>query len=219
MPQQHLIDVRSQLENTRSNQTRFQPRVQRQTQTTQTPPQMDVRDGLEGGNRTANLNSVNIEMDSDNHLVTSNLPPGVSGGRPEVNEALPDILNSHMLPPYTAARQNQHRAMRQNQHRNRCRHRPPPGTTNINDDRRTDCCQCNRYCCMRCLTHVTSFRWVLVSLAMLGVCCVVTGIILGALHMTVGSSFLTLSLMFIGKYRLLLLLYNCGSAVLYRLHT
>jgi hypothetical protein len=34
---------------------------------------------------------------------------------------------------------------------------------------------------------------------MLGVCCVVTGIILGALHMTVGNSFLTLSLMFIGE--------------------
>ncbi len=40
------------------------------------------------------------------------------------------------------------------------------------------------------------------SLALLGVCCVLTGIILGALHMTIGTSFLTLSLMFVGELRL-----------------
>lgn len=52
---------------------------------------------------------------------------------------------------------------------------------------------------MKCVTAATTFRWVLVGLALLGVCCVLTGIILGALHMTVGNSFLTLSLMFIGQ--------------------
>ena len=58
---------------------------------------------------------------------------------------------------------------------------------------------CSRAAVRRCLTIVTTFRWVLVGLALLGVACVVSGIILGALHMTVGSSFLTLSLMFIGE--------------------
>ena len=136
-------------------------------------------------------------------IQTHHINAGVGATRGESNQALPDILNSHILPPYTV-RQNQHRASRQN-NRNRInqqraqRHGTPnPGLTQL-EDAEKGCC--NHECCLGCVTVVTTFRWVLVSLAMLGVCCVVTGIILGALHMTVGSSFLTLSLMFIGKYR------------------
>jgi hypothetical protein len=48
---------------------------------------------------------------------------------------------------------------------------------------------------------VTTFRWILVALAGLGICCVVSGIVLGVLHISDNSSgFLTLSLMFIGQY-------------------
>lgn len=139
-------------------------------------------------------------------IFTSNLNAGVSVNRPErpeINEALPDILNSHVLPPYTV-RQNQHRPSRQNNHRSRASQnrsrrqiRNQPGVTQI-DDEEKGCC--THEGCLSCLTVLTTFRWVLVSLALLGVLCVITGIILGALHMTVGSSYLTLSLMFIGKF-------------------
>ena len=124
------------------------------------------------------------------------------------NEALPDILNSHLLPPY-AVRPNQHRSARQGANarpqpssRSRTRgsrthrHRQPPQTTHVDDEGKT-CCGC--FCCLHCVTVVTQFRWVLLSLAMLGVICIVTGIILGAIHMSVSTSFLTLSLMFIGE--------------------
>ena len=124
------------------------------------------------------------------------------------NEALPDILNSHLLPPY-AVRPNQHRSARQGATNARPqasrprarggrahRHRQPAQTTHVDDDGKT-CCGC--FCCLHCITVVTQFRWVLLSLAMLGVICIVTGIILGAIHMSVSTSFLTLSLMFIGE--------------------
>lgn len=52
--------------------------------------------------------------------------------------------------------------------------------------------------CYKCLAVGLSFRWILVVLSLLGVCCVVTGIILAALH-AAGNSFLFLAIMFIGK--------------------
>jgi hypothetical protein len=51
--------------------------------------------------------------------------------------------------------------------------------------------------CYKCLAVGTSFRWILVVLSLLGVCCVVTGIVLAALH-AAGNSFLFLAIMFIG---------------------
>lgn len=73
---------------------------------------------------------------------------------------------------------------------------------------KADCTRCSitkyerrRSCCNWRNSLFDVCRWILVTLALLGVCCVLTGIILGALHMTIGSSFLTLSLMFIGKLR------------------
>lgn len=53
--------------------------------------------------------------------------------------------------------------------------------------------------CFKCLAVGLSFRWILVVLSLLGVCCVVTGIILAALH-AAGNSFLFLAIMFIGKF-------------------
>ena len=155
---------------------------------------------------------------------TNNLDAGVS--RPDCsggNQALPDILNSHMLPPYTA-RPNQSRSARhgaeavrqqqqqQQQHRARSPTRTPGSQsrgrssrssrsnrtrTSSQSDHDAKIC-CSAECCFHCLTVTTTFRWVLVALALLGVCCVLTGIVLGVLHVT-GTSYLTLSLMFIGK--------------------
>ena len=130
------------------------------------------------------------------------------------NEALPDILNSHLLPPY-AVRPNQHRSARQGANarpqaaRTRTRssrprrHRQPTQTTQLDDEDKT-CCGCLG--CLHCITVVTQFRWVLLALAMLGVICIVTGIILGAVHMSINTNFLTLSLMFIGEYNTIILL-------------
>ena len=135
------------------------------------------------------------------------------------NQALPDILNSLVHPP----RQNESRSTRRGggstprdggPHRNQSRNAPlstahsgrrPPtqlrdGTTRLDSTTSWEGCACNKWCCLRCLTIITTFRWILITLALLGVCCVLTGIVLGALHMTIGSSFLTLSLMFIGKF-------------------
>ena len=161
------------------------------------------------------LDNPSLDTDQDTHIHTEELSPGVvaGGARPPLQppgDPLPDLLDSHMLPPYVQARRNQHRdanRQRRNRHRSRGQRRSSRGrrqqgpTTQLDDPEARHCCQCNKDCCTDCITVVTTFRWVLVSLAMLGVCCVVTGIILGALHMTIGNSFLTLSLMFIGKMR------------------
>jgi hypothetical protein len=122
---------------------------------------------------------------------------------------LPDILNS-TLPPYTSPEHTLTRSGINNRghvrrsfgrpsrvgHRRRDVH--PPHDVYVLEDDLEDLCDKN--CCTACLTVSTQFKWILVLLAIIGLCCVVTGIILGALHMT-GSSFLTLSLMFIGKYQ------------------
>ncbi len=162
--------------------------------------------GLEGNSRNITMN---VGPNPGINSRVSNQP--ASAVR---NEALPDILNSVMLPPYTP-RPNQSRSSRHgSQHHghsgtddsrdsrsshvgHRYNRRPPRRTTILDEEAEWDCV--GRLCCLKCLTLVTTFRWVLVFLALLGVCCVLTGIILGALHLTIGASFLTLSLMFIGK--------------------
>ena len=106
------------------------------------------------------------------------------------DQQLPDILNSHVAPPYNSR-------SRRSEGRTRGSRAPPPhGQTVLGHDD-IECCSCG--VCIRCVTMVTTFRWVLVILALLGVCCVVAGIILGTLHMTLNLKYLTLSLMFIGK--------------------
>ena len=51
--------------------------------------------------------------------------------------------------------------------------------------------------CVKCLVTVTSLRWVLLVLSMLGVLFVVAGIVMAALH-AVGQDFLIYALVFIG---------------------
>ncbi|KAH3863851.1 uncharacterized protein LOC127866674 [Dreissena polymorpha] len=63
--------------------------------------------------------------------------------------------------------------------------------------------------CMKCLAAGTSFRWILVVLSLLGVCCVVTGIVLAALH-AAGNSFLFLAIMFLGLGVLLVVVVGVG---------
>lgn len=63
--------------------------------------------------------------------------------------------------------------------------------------------------CYKCLAVGTSFRWILVILSLLGVCCVVTGIVLAALH-AAGNSFLFLAIMFIGLGVLLVVVVGVG---------
>lgn len=156
--------------------------------------------------RTANPPSGSVNPTFVPDINTGDISPGVTPGRnadapPPSSEPLPDLLHSHMLPPYVQARRNQHReAGRHHRHRRRRRrHRHGDGATQVDEPAASAAGCCSQLCCLRCITTVTAFRWVLVALAMLGVCCVVTGIILGALHMTIGDSFLTLSLMFIGR--------------------
>ena len=162
---------------------------------------------------------------NQNQAGASNQAPGISLNRYEQPEALPDILNDHVPPAYSTHPRNSHytsprqpipgREMEyHSRHRGHSssasrgvghqvsRRQQPSPLTDLEGEMLKQCC--DPTCCYNCLTVTTTFRWVLVALALLGVCCVVTGIILGALHMTVGSSFLTLSLMFIGKSTLLI---------------
>lgn len=119
---------------------------------------------------------------------------------------LPDILNSHMLPPYSAnstLRQHNNQSNNSSQQRgvqgsSINRSRTSSGVTTLEGDDK-DCC--SKDCCLSCVTVVTTFRWVLVSLALIGVLCVVTGIILGTLHILWGGKYLLLSLLFIGKFK------------------
>ena len=72
--------------------------------------------------------------------------------------------------------------------------------------------------CVRCVVTVTSFRWVLIVLSVLGVFCVVTGVVLAALR-AAGNSFLFLAIMFIGKsLTLLSVFHNTVLFVFSRLH-
>ncbi|CAD5118611.1 DgyrCDS7294 [Dimorphilus gyrociliatus] len=79
--------------------------------------------------------------------------------------------------------------------------------TDDNQNLERDCSEC----CFSCVTLATSLRWVLIGLAMFGVCCVAAGIVLGSLHVTLKEqSFLTLSLMFIGLGILLVIIVGFG---------
>ncbi|XP_035826315.1 homeobox protein 2, partial [Aplysia californica] len=77
-------------------------------------------------------------------------------------------------------------------HRHRRRLRSQPSSSSASQGEGGMC----KEPCVKCVVTVTSFRWVLVVLSVLGVCCVVTGIVLAALH-AAGNSFLFLAIMFI----------------------
>ena len=163
--------------------------------------------------------SVDVLQTSQHNDVMANTPPASPASRRIAQsrgsgEALPDILNSHLLPPYSTVPRHgdygleqppvglSEHARRQNRRRQRRTRRqrggaaPTPGMTQL-DGSDKSCCDAG-WCCTRCLTVATKFRWVLVFLAALGVVCVGVGIVLGSLHMTVRSTLLTLSLLFIG---------------------
>ncbi|XP_041363063.1 uncharacterized protein LOC121378805 [Gigantopelta aegis] len=173
------------------------------------------------------------------HPRTSHLPPyrqiqtrdisvGISTRLdPHQSDALPDLLHSHVSVPVTPTRPNQHRQTRSNdrrghgtdhrtrnqRHRNhegsgRSRHANRRSRTRANSASHSDDGVCKEPC-VKCFVKVTSFRWVLVVLSMLGVCCVVTGIVLAALH-AAGNSFLFLAIMFIGLGVLLVIVVGVG---------
>jgi len=57
---------------------------------------------------------------------------------------------------------------------------------------------CNHECCMRCFVTVTTFRWLLLFFASVGAGCILSGVVLGLLYISLGTSFLVLSVMFMG---------------------
>lgn len=138
-------------------------------------------------------------------------------------ESLPDIVHSHSVPHALSPRPNQHRPTRDagNHHHRQRRHQSGShfrernrressrnplehqqgwrrSRTHSSTSTQTEEGRCKEPC-MKCMLTVTSFRWVLVVLSVLGVLCVVTGIVLAALHAE-GNSFLFLAIMFIGEY-------------------
>lgn len=111
------------------------------------------------------------------------------------------------LPPYSPSvprssmRRNIRRSARINLDGSRCarRSRRTGHLFLISTTEEGDKQCCSRSCCLRFLMAITSFRWILLFFALIGVSCIISGIVLGSLHMAVGNSFLTLSIMFIGK--------------------
>ncbi|CAL1543594.1 unnamed protein product [Lymnaea stagnalis] len=141
-----------------------------------------------------------------------------------LESSLPDILHSHMVhqaaqPRHGQQRQqrNRNRARRpgeatpvpqQNQHRvrgSRHQRRSRASSTSTTQTQDGAC----KEPCVKCVATVTSFRWVLVVLSVLGVCCVVTGIVLAAVR-AAGNSFLFLAIMFIGLGVLLVIVVGVG---------
>jgi len=57
----------------------------------------------------------------------------------------------------------------------------------------------SQQCCLRCVIAMTTFRWMLASFAVLGIGCIVAGLVLGAMQMASGSGYLLHSLLFMGK--------------------
>ncbi|CAG5119598.1 unnamed protein product, partial [Candidula unifasciata] len=144
-----------------------------------------------------------------------------------MESSLPDILHSHMVPRIPPARPNQHRHHRSrnrrneegssagNRHRPRThsdrtgRHQVPSSRTQSSSSSQTQENSCKEPC-VKCVVTVTSFRWVLIVLSVLGVSCVTAGIVLAALHPAVGTSLLYLSVMFIGLGVLLVIVVGVG---------
>lgn len=124
-------------------------------------------------------------------LVAHSQPPPrqlSSSQRPTVPLADPRIAQGHRYPD----QHSRHRHHRDRRHPGRSRrHSHRHGQQGAEEPCKESC--------YKCLAVGTSFRWILVILSLLGVCCVVTGIVLAALH-AAGNSFLFLAIMFIGRY-------------------
>lgn len=158
------------------------------------------------------------------HISTHDLGAGITPGV-DHREALPDLLHSHVLPSHHSGHHvHPHGhippgvdprmyAYHQGQGRHHSRHHHGGRTSRDRRHSRSrngphddEPCKTG---CMNCLAASTSFRWILVILSLLGVCCVVTGIVLAALH-AAGNSFLFLAIMFIGLGVLLVVVVAVG---------
>jgi len=60
----------------------------------------------------------------------------------------------------------------------------------------------SRECCLRCFVTITTFRWLLLFFASVGAGCILSGVVLGVLYVSMGTSFLILAVMFIGMHSL-----------------
>lgn len=155
------------------------------------------------------------------HIQTQDLNVGVSSRlEPAPHSDVPDLLHSHMVPqppvisspthpnhmrhmprdwrgltPESQARHHRHH--RHGGHSRSARQRRSRTNSRSSYSEHESC----KEACYKCVEVTTSFRWILVILSLLGVCCVVTGIVLAALH-AAGSSFLFLAIMFIGEYNM-----------------
>lgn len=163
------------------------------------------------------------------HISTHDLSAGITPGTDSSREALPDILHSHVIPTHHTSSSHHGQShghippgvdprvytYHQSQSRHHSRQHRSGGGRSSRDRRRSrsrsgshteEPCKAS---CMNCLAASTSFRWILVILSLLGVCCVVTGIVLAALH-AAGNSFLFLAIMFIGLGVLLVVVVAVG---------
>jgi len=153
-------------------------------------------------------------------ISTQDLNVGVVSRLNPHHEALPDLLHSHVIPSHVLPGGGRHAHPQRpsnmehqvyaNNYHGHPRHHPRhhhrdghrSGTRRTHrSGSRSGSQSSNEPCkenCMSGLAAATSFRWILVVLSLLGVCCVVTGIVLAALH-AAGNSFLFLAIMFIGK--------------------
>lgn len=177
---------------------------------------------------THGVTTQQANMPTSRHVTHIPNTGGIFTTRVEIrHEAIPDLLHSHVVPSQHSShvtRQGQpvrqsppahipnqrgqvhvrhhpqrHVSRQQQQHRRRTRTR---SQSNSDDEP----CKVG---CFSCLAASTSFRWILVILSLLGVCCVVTGIVLAALH-AAGNSFLFLAIMFIGLGVLLVVVVAVG---------
>ncbi|XP_046581980.1 LOW QUALITY PROTEIN: uncharacterized protein LOC124289402 [Haliotis rubra] len=169
-----------------------------------------------------------VQIPTYRQIQTRDISVGVSARiDPHRADTLPDLLHSHVASPVTPSRPNQHRQTRNGERRTRPDHRTrnqgrqrthETSTRTARHGRRnrtrssssihSDEGACKEPC-VKCFVKLTSFRWVLVVLSLLGVCCVVTGIVLAALH-AAGNSFLFLAIMFIGLGVLLVIVVGVG---------
>lgn len=118
--------------------------------------------------------------------------------------ALPDLLNSHRVPPPYDAQQPPSLRPAEVRGHGVARSgagqasRPLSIVAQLNSSAERKGC-CSRQLCIRCLVAMTTFRWLLVSFGLLGMGCIVAGVVLGALQMTSSSgSYLLHSVVFIG---------------------
>ena len=160
---------------------------------------VNVNQSLQSGNRQIRTHDLNVG-------VVSRLDPSRTGSSSNV---LPDLVTQSQPP--AAVRQISHaprpshpvdprvsQSYRASDSHHRARHRDRRhGRSRRHSHRHPQPDEPCKESCMKCLAVGLSFRWILVVLSLLGVSCVVTGIVLAALH-AAGNSFLFLAIMFIG---------------------